>query len=287
MYKPKEEDGGEEAESGGDSETSEDEDEDKDEEEEVNDSLVGILDGRQEQLLNNEQDGGEGEEEEGEMDYGDGNWEDMEEAMGNEPKPTQVLVLEPELEKHKPHEPLFSFIRGLTEVSQKCLFIYRLRLWLTIDRGPPCSCQFRQMWLIEVFTEWINASLDKILFPKTYLSTEPSTGESLLAPIPLSQQNLIILPPHWSKWLFALLVCLPQYLLSDDLNTLRELAKVCRKVVKWQVQSGLWDEDESLRGQGQEEMRKDCWLIHEAVVAGWAQKDLGFDAEAIFAKLMV
>jgi hypothetical protein len=66
---------------------------------------------------------------------------------------------------------------------------------------------------------------------------------------------------------------------------IRNIAKTCLLIVKWQVLSGKIGPD----GQGvtkeQEEMRNSCWIIHRAIAIGWAQKDLPIDAENFLAKL--
>lgn len=105
-----------------------------------------------------------------------------------------------------------------------------------------------------------------------------------------------------------------QQLTGDEIFSLRALAKVCLAVVKWQVESGLWsdgsgkpyqskvsnkdgtreeddDDDTEMEmdievDEAQEEMRQNCWMIFEAVVSGWAQRDLRMDAESSFAKMM-
>lgn len=57
-------------------------------------------------------------------------------------------------------------------------------------------------------------------------------------------------------------------------------------VVRWQVYTRRLEAASDPAAQGsaldQERMRISCWMIHQAVSAGWAQHDLLEDADSIF-----
>ncbi len=68
------------------------------------------------------------------------------------------------------------------------------------------------------------------------------------------------------------------------MSDLRDLARTCTAIVKWQVTSGKLT---GIVDPDQEEMRMACWMIVYAISEAWAQRDLTQDAERIFAKLPV
>lgn len=117
---------------------------------------------------------------------------------------------------------------------------------------------------------------------------ETQAGSSATAAIAAASSNdTIPLPPHQSRWFFALLAFLDDYLPPDEIADLRNIAKTCLRIVKWQVISGHIGPDGKGVTREHEEMRSSCWIIHRAIGVGWGQKDLSTDAEAFFARLRV
>jgi hypothetical protein len=129
------------------------------------------------------------------------------------------------------------------------------------------------------FDTWISRALELAEEPPDFISTQPAT----IGNVP-SVSSAISLPisPFNTRWMFALLLCLDNELGPDEMSDLRDLARTCISVVRWQVLHG------KLAGTvdpEQEAMRMGCWMIVYAISATWAQHDLIQDAERIFAKL--
>lgn len=182
-------------------------------------------------------------------------------------QPVSKFVLEPELPKHSGAEPLVSILR---------LF--------SVDDVH---------FLLECLTEWVEHNLALAADPPYLVSTCDDAPQTFSLPPNINPQVIEtpLLPIH-SRWIFALLLRVDAQLLGSDVSDLRELAKICMNVVRWQVYAGKLVPPKEKSGvatanvpQEQEEMRMSCWMIHQAVASGWGQTDLIMDAETIFKEL--
>jgi len=108
--------------------------------------------------------------------------------------------------------------------------------------------------VVMFFSHWITTRLDS---PPTHHTGIPALNEL-----------------H-SRWLFALLAHLDDRLASEEIGTLRVLARACVTLVRraLEFRPKLVD--------GQTDGTAGCWMVFAAVTSVWVQKDLWQDAEDI------
>jgi len=138
--------------------------------------------------------------------------------------------------------------------------------------------------IIELITTFISETLDR-LSPFVLV---PSTPESSITPF----------PPLYARWIFACLVLLDDNLDSQDMSSIRDLARCAMKVAAWRWIQAVTDREvdasekasweykgdgERDKGEnGLEETLGRCWVVVHAVVTGWGQRDLLEDLDNMF-----
>jgi hypothetical protein len=138
--------------------------------------------------------------------------------------------------------------------------------------------------IIELITTFISETLDR-LSPFVLV---PSTPEYSITPF----------PPLYARWIFACLVLLDDNLDSQDMSSIRDLARCAMKVAAWRWIQAVTDREVDAsekasweyRGEGErdkgenglEETLGRCWVVVHAVVSGWGQRDLLEDLDNMF-----
>lgn len=92
---------------------------------------------------------------------------------------------------------------------------------------------------------------------------------------PTPHTSIPALSVHHSRWLFALLAHLDDRLASEEIGTLRVLARACVTLVRRAL------EFRPTLTEGQVDGTAGCWMVFAAVTSVWVQKDLWQDAEDI------
>jgi Survival motor neuron (SMN) interacting protein 1 (SIP1) len=108
----------------------------------------------------------------------------------------------------------------------------------------------------------------------------------------LQQANTSQLTETHARWIFALLAHVGDFISSDDINLLRNLARACLALLKHLVQERviigggselqglvLGEQKQGFMGE------RSCWIIISVIVGVWAQRDLWMDAEAALSEI--
>ncbi|WWC60009.1 uncharacterized protein I303_102572 [Kwoniella dejecticola CBS 10117] len=193
----------------------------------------------------------------------------------------------------KPREPLLSVIRDLTS-SQALTVLSHFSLWITesLEQSPPPLPESPEL-----------------------LPTEPRPRDRVITKQSREAKVFSPLCANYFNWIFSLLLLVDEQLLSDDISTLRELARAVMKVAghrwitgvvgkdigeNWVLGSDWKDQnepqkqpdstmqvntnDESTNNDNRvDEVLARSWMIVHAIAAGWGQKDLLMELESLFA----
>ncbi|WVQ73685.1 hypothetical protein IAR50_003265 [Cryptococcus sp. DSM 104548] len=158
--------------------------------------------------------------------------------------------------------------------------------------------------ILSHFGHWLTEAITQLPPPlpasPELLPTQPD-GEGTKEDSPSPSRAPNPFPPHYARWILALLMLVDPYLSGNQTSTLRDLARSAMRVAgwrwvravvardvgeSWKLGAGGWglltevgekDEEESV-----DEMLARCWTVVHAVAAGWAQRDLLDDLETLF-----
>lgn len=111
------------------------------------------------------------------------------------------------------------------------------------------------------FGHWLNVRLE----------THPSLETGEITQPPLSQND--------ARWIFFLLARLDQELSSDQISTLRILARSCLTLLLGSLKLGTQVFSPEIS-----QARAGCWMIILAVAKGWGQLDLWEEAVSAVGK---
>lgn len=195
-----------------------------------------------------------------------------------------------------PRPPIPTLMRSLDHVSRTVLAIGVL----TGNMLTHCALsQYTIISLLEHFDGWLRDRLEDISSPlkpstvflppsmqrKKRKPTQVNTAvvsatptSAMTEPVePVIPTTPLVLTPLDSQWLFSLLTVLDPLLSSEDISTLRGLARTCREIADF-----TWDEQQkwSAKGAVEVELAKykesigGCWMVNAAIWEIWGQRDL-------------
>ncbi|WVW79777.1 hypothetical protein I302_101747 [Kwoniella bestiolae CBS 10118] len=159
--------------------------------------------------------------------------------------------------------------------------------------------------ILSHFAHWLSESIEQSPPPiptSPYLPpTQPGDH-----PPPHQHKTINHLSSNYFSWIFSLLLITDQHLSSDEISTLRDLARASMKVAGHRYILGVvgkqigegWKLGDELKAKhvedgdqglssGKEDNSVDqilarCWLIVHAVASGWGQKDLLYELDNLF-----